>query len=232
MEGKCATGPRDGEVPSHSAPCSRLRVTARSAVLMGVLLTVSGSVAFVVLGDPASAQEGARSKKTPTLCGARHGSDRESQSIDLRRLEREYERIKQHFARRMGQAIRAGAGKKARPTPLRHDASLPACRVRRTRSVRLETPLPRVLRKKKLWFFDATPGVRLRLPAIVQDDPAALLFALRAPDLQHLATLRERLGRDIPLAPRRLAKAFGVRCMNTLVHISPDGKEALCHEYR
>jgi hypothetical protein len=196
----------------HRAPSGLLGLGAAALLLM--LCRAQGAFGT---SEEASA---------PQVCSAWHRGQGESHPIDLVRMKRSYEELKNRLSRSVAGSMR----KEMEAVALKeYDAGLPACRSSEKRSFSPKGNIPPDFLGKRLWFARFESGKQPSIPALVRDDPGAILFATRVEKFEILAEVSKALGRPVSLAPRELAQALGVHCEPAVVVISKNA-EVEIHE--
>jgi hypothetical protein len=162
------------------------------------------------------------------LCGAWHRGSGETVPLDLSRVKRAYQALKDRLAQTLDTPRPEVAKLEKKP----YDAGLPACREDGVRTV----PLPRELgirfRGRLLYFVSVGALGHLALPPEVEKDPGAQILVVRAGSLGDLPEIAKELGRPVGLGTREFAKSLGVRCANTWLRISEKGDALELHESR
>jgi len=190
---------------------------ALSPGVLGIALFLVHGVSAETRGDEKAAREGG---SIPPLCDGWHRGGGETCPVDLERLERGYRAYKEGLTLSMNRSVEA----KLASLPKAYDAGLPACRERQVRRLPAASAIPRELRERQLWFFDARGRGQLRMPPEVEADPGALLFVLAAEKLSDLGDLAKEFRREMTLAPRKFAESLGVRCAGSRVVVGKDGE--------
>lgn len=164
-------------------------------------------------------EDGKSSVEIAPLCGAWHRGSGDSQPVDLGKVEKNYQKLREDLGRSLERSVKNSF----ETVKGGFDTGLPACKseIRRERG---RTPeVPPELRGRQMWFFAAGEPARVRIPEEMRADPQALLFVLSTPKIGSLADLSKDLGKNIYLAPRKLAEALGVRCAGSRVMVDPEG---------
>ncbi len=194
------------------------------------LLGLAAAVLLLVLSRAQGASGASEGASAPPVCSAWHRGQGESHLIDLGRMKRSYEELKDRLSRSITTSMKQEMDA---ATLKGYDAGLPACRRSEKRSFRPagrpDGQIPPELVGKKLWFARIEGKNLSALPALIIDDPGAIVFATRVEKLEALSEASRILGRPVSLAPRELPEALGVRCGPAVVIISPKG-EVEIHE--
>jgi len=185
------------------------------------LLGLGAAVLLLVLSRASGAFGTSEESGAPPVCSAWHRGQGDSHPIDLGRMNRSYEDLKARLSWTLQRSVEK---EMERVSQKNYDAGLPACRRSEKRSFRPEGTMPRELLGKTLWFTPIEGRSPTALPALIKDDPGAILFATRVEKLEVLAEASKELGRSVTLAPRDLAQALGVRCGPAVVVISKNGE--------
>jgi hypothetical protein len=199
----------------------------------GALLPAAVGIGLLLLlpRDSRSQAEapGARPKSEPAaLCGAWHRGSGETVELDLARVKRAYQDLKNRLARTLD------AQRPELVTLLKkpYDAGLPACREDRVRTEPLSSEKGARFRGRTLYFAAVPASGQLTLPPEIEMDPGAEILVLRAGSLGDLPKIANTLGRPVGLGTAEFAKALGVRCVNTWIKISEKGDVIDLHEVR
>ncbi len=210
---------RDGSNGSSVQPLKKLGwncFAMTSPMIMGLGLLLLGRASQA--GEAQEPGEKPSAESAP-LCGAWHRGSGDSQPIDLGKVEENYRKLKEDLGRSLERSVKNSF----ETVKGGFDAGLPACTSESTRD-RVRTPeVPAEFRGRQLWFFSAQEPARVRIPEEIRAEGQALLFVLSTPKIGSLADLSKVLGRNIYLAPRKLADALGVRCAGSRVVVNPEG---------
>ncbi len=190
------------------------------------LLGLGVAVLLLALSKAQGAFGTSEGESPPPVCSAWHRGQGESHPIDLGRMKRSYEELKDRLSRSITNSMKREMGA---VTLKGYDAGLPACRGSQKRSFRPDAKIPAELLGNKLWFTRIEGKNLPALPSLVKDDPGAIMFATKVEKLEALTEASRILGRPVSLAPRELPEALGVRCGPAVVIISPKG-EVEIHE--
>jgi hypothetical protein len=177
------------------------------------------ALGLLALAALSSAQE-ERGRIAIEVCRHRAADGPGSRKVDLQAPERE------HAA--MAKAFRAGLAslerKTSAPKDEGYDAGLPACRQDAALERIQADALPGVFRDRPLYFLRLGKGGRLPrgLPPSLEKN--AVVFVLSASSLADAAELGRSTGVQVSIGTAELARKFGVRCAQSRVEVSSDGK--------
>ena len=189
---------------------------SRRSVVSRIGVSVAMGVALATWFAAEARDESARID----ICRHRKADGRRWSRVDLRDLDRRYRNLARQGKARVEQSA---------ARVLRHDAKHPACRRAGSRTIQFPQPLPGRARGATFYFIRIP---KRGLPRIV---PRTLprrsaVFALNAGSAGELARVSKGLGVRISLANREFARALGVRCADTRVVVSRDGRTAALYE--
>jgi hypothetical protein len=190
------------------------------------LLGLAAAAVLFTLSQAHGAFGTSEEASAPPVCSAWHRGQGESHRIDLVKMKRSYEELKNRLSRSVAGSMR----KEMEAVALKgYDSGLPACRSTEKRSFSPKSNIPPDFLGKRLWFARFESGKQPAIPDLVKDDPGAIVFATRVEKFEILAEVSKTLGRPVSLAPRELPQALGVRCAPAVVSISKNG-EVEIHE--
>lgn len=190
------------------------------SVLAG-LLGLAGAVLLLALTKAQEAFGTSDGASAPPVCSAWHRGQGDSHPIDLERMKRGYQELKERLSR----SLTATMSRRMDAVSLKgYDAGLPACRRSEKRGFRPDGRLPAEFLGKKLWFTRIEGRGQAVLPDLVRNDPGAIVFALEVERIESLEEASKTFGCPVSLAPRELPQALGVRCVPALVFISKEGE--------
>lgn len=154
------------------------------------------------------------------VCRHRAADGPGSRKMDLAAPEREHATLAKSFRASLATLER----KTSAPKDEAFDAGLPGCRQGGSLEAILAQPLPAVFRDRPLYFLRLAKGGKLPpgLPASLEKN--AVVFVLSASSLADAAELGRSTGAQVSIGTSELARKFGVRCAQSRVEVSTDGK--------
>ena len=177
------------------------------------------SGALLVIAALSFAEE-ERGRSSLEVCRHRSADGGLSRKADLAAPERERRGIEKSLRA----SLALLQGKTSAPKDPSHDAGLSGCTRNRELEIILAQPLPSVFRDRPLYFVRLGKGGKppRGLPASFEKN--ALVFALAYSSLADARDLARATGARVSIGTAELAEKFGVRCAESRVRVSGDGK--------